>query len=150
MRKQDGFTLIELLIVVAIIGIIAAVAIPNMLNAIDRSRQKKTMADMRNIATALEEYGIDNNFYPLQTSQGALSGSISAELSPRYRTTIPVMDAWNWNLQYGTTANGYAYTLRSLGKDGAKNGTAGTTTRFDCDIIMQIGQFTSWPDGLQS
>ncbi|OYV98709.1 MAG: hypothetical protein B7Z68_00255, partial [Acidobacteria bacterium 21-70-11] len=47
MRKQKGFTLIELLIVVAIIGIIAAIAIPNLLNAINRGRQKRTMADMR-------------------------------------------------------------------------------------------------------
>ena len=64
MRRQSGFTLIELLIVVAIIGIIAAIAIPNLLNAIDRSKQKRTMADMRSIGTACEEYAIDNNFYP--------------------------------------------------------------------------------------
>src|SRR5207245_4089012 len=67
MRKERGFTLIELLIVVAIIGIIAAIAIPNLLNAIDRSKQKRTMADMRSVGTACEEYSIDsNNFYPVQ------------------------------------------------------------------------------------
>src|SRR5262244_2052256 len=55
-KREPGFTLIELLIVVAIIGIIAAIAIPNLLNAIDRSKQKRTMADMRSVGTACEEY----------------------------------------------------------------------------------------------
>ena len=68
MKKQKGFTLIELLIVVAIIGIIAAIAIPNLLNAIDRGKQKRTMADMRSIGTAVESYAVDNNVYPVAAS----------------------------------------------------------------------------------
>ena len=62
--NKKGFTLIELLIVVAIIGIIAAIAIPNLLNAIQRGKQKRTMADMRAVGTAVEAYAVDNNFYP--------------------------------------------------------------------------------------
>src|SRR5215831_2315038 len=72
MRKQKGFTLIELLIVVAIIGIIAAIAIPNLLNAIDRGKQKRTMADMRSIGTAIESYAVDNNVYPVAATAAAL------------------------------------------------------------------------------
>src|SRR5213083_3770574 len=83
MRKERGFTLIELLIVVAIIGIIAAIAIPNLLNAIDRSKQKRTMADMRSVGTACEEYSIDNNFYPVYTTQAAVS-QLSANITPMY------------------------------------------------------------------
>src|SRR5215813_5867250 len=63
MRKQKGFTLIELLIVVAIIGILAAIAIPNLLTALQRSRQKRSMADMRTISTAWEARATDENKY---------------------------------------------------------------------------------------
>jgi prepilin-type N-terminal cleavage/methylation domain-containing protein len=72
LRKQTGFTLIELLIVVAIIGIIAAIAIPNLLNAIDRGKQKRSMADMRSIGTAVESYSVDVNFYPISTSMATI------------------------------------------------------------------------------
>jgi general secretion pathway protein G len=150
MRREQGFTLIELLIVVAIIGIVAAIAIPNMLNAIDRSKQKRTMADMRSIATALEQYALDNNFYPVQSSQTAFSSSTATLLSPTYSARLIDKDGWSRALQYGTTSNGSDYTLRSLGKDGIKNGNTGTTSSFDCDIIMQVGQFTAWPSGIQS
>src|SRR5262245_24694848 len=149
MRKERGFTLIELLIVVAIIGIIAAIAIPNLLNAIDRSKQKRTMADIRSIGTACEEYSIDNNFYPVQTSQADVTG-IAVNIDPTYIKVTPSKDGWQWNIQYGSASGGSAYTVRSLGKDGAKNGSGGQTSDFNCDIIFQVGQFTAYPAGIQT
>jgi type II secretion system protein G len=61
--KVKGFTLIELLIVVAIIAILAAIAVPNFLEAQVRSKVSRAKTDMRTLATALEAYYIDNNDY---------------------------------------------------------------------------------------
>ncbi len=61
--RRSGFTLIELLIVVAIIGILAAIAVPNFLNAQIRAKVSKVVSDLRNLATAIEEYRMDNNDY---------------------------------------------------------------------------------------
>lgn len=61
--KKCGFTLIELLIVVAIIGILAAIAVPNFLNAQIRAKISRTQADMKAVSTALEQYFLDHNTY---------------------------------------------------------------------------------------
>ena len=64
MRKQVGFTLIELLIVVAIIAILAAIAVPNFLEAQIRAKVSRAYSDMRSLATAIESYCVDTNKYP--------------------------------------------------------------------------------------
>lgn len=67
-----GFTLIELLIVVAIIAILAAIAVPNFLEAQVRSKVSRAKADMRSIATAVESYAVDNNKYPPAVEYGSM------------------------------------------------------------------------------
>ena len=148
MRNQKGFTLIELLIVVAIIGIIAAIAIPNLLNAIDRGKQKRTMADIRSMGTAVESYAVDNNFYPKVTTYAAVTPFIQ----PIYIKTAPTSDGWSkvWEYQ-GDTTNGVDYTLISRGKDGIASAiTGGQTPDFNCDILFANGQFFQWPQGTQT
>lgn len=67
--KHHGFTLIELLIVVAIIAILAAIAVPNFLEAQTRSKVSRARADLRSVATGLESYAVDNNKYPPNLGQ---------------------------------------------------------------------------------
>jgi type II secretion system protein G len=148
MRRESGFTLIELLIVVAIIGIIAAIAVPNLMNAVDKGKQSKTMADIRALAGAIEVYAVDNNTYPRVSTYAALIPLIQ----PIYIKSAPLTDGWNHPWVFaGDTNGGLDYTLSSLGKDGiasAVNG--GQTKNFNCDIVYANGQFFQWPSGAQT
>lgn len=63
--RNKGFTLIELLIVVVILAILASIAMPNFLEAQTRSKVARSMSDMRAMATAIEAYAVDHNYYPL-------------------------------------------------------------------------------------
>lgn len=74
--KKHGFTLIELLIVVAIIAILAAIAVPNFLEAQVRSKVSRCRSDQRTLATALETYAVDNNNkYPSDAGMGQTRGA---------------------------------------------------------------------------
>ncbi len=150
MRKEKGFTLIELLIVVAIIGIIAAIAIPNLLNAIDRGKQKRTMADMRSLGTSIESYAVDNNFYPKGMASIA-AAALSTHVSPIYIKTVPTTDGWNNAWDCDSTGTGSQYTITSPAKDGTQGTqTGGQTQDFNCDILFANGQFFQWPQGTQT
>lgn len=91
-----AFTLIELLISVAIIGILAAIAVPNMQNSITKAKMAKAVADMNAICTAIESYRVDHNMYPRWTeTDGTHKNPVDRRLNPLtsplpYMTSIPV------------------------------------------------------------
>ena len=85
---KRSFTLIELLIVVAIIGILAAIAVPNFLNAQLRAKVANAQADMKALSSALEMYRMDNNHYPYWVDS---SGTLVNPLPRRfYPLTTPI------------------------------------------------------------
>jgi general secretion pathway protein G len=133
---------------VVMTGIISAIAIPNLLTAMQRSKQKRTMADIRTIATACESYAAGHG------------GEYPKDLSAIDRA--PRVDGWGHPLKYecwskdNSSDKSDAYGIGSAGKDGVwehttlreYDGQNQATTRFDNDIIFINGSFVEAPEGV--
>ena len=159
-RRWAGFTLIEVLVVVAIIGIIVAIGVVNYLNAIERARQRRSMADMRGISTAIEAYAADLDRYPPASAFVLPAGlSLPTEnlvatqnyVQPTYIRALPLVDGWSSWFTYGVSSSETEYVLRSNGRSGLPQTSPlyEPTTDFRDDIILVNGRFVQWPDGVQ-
>jgi len=97
MRKSSlGFTLIELLIVVAIIGILAAIAVPNLMNAQVRAKIARVHSDQRSFANAIDMYFMDNNDYPWIDTNPRRSIGIEGRWIP-LTTPVAYMPSWPYD-----------------------------------------------------
>jgi len=133
MRMKKGFTLIELLIVVAIIAILAAIAVPNFLEAQVRSKVSRTKADMRSIATALESYYIDYNSYPYDGYYVS---------SPGYPTS-PVNEYNYWYLPK-TISTPTAYLTTCIFVDPFRQHIAPTTQAWQLNNLRYTNVVSTW------
>jgi len=151
--KTNGFTLIELIIVIAIIGIVAAIAIPNLLAALQKSKVKATMGDMKSIGTAIESYITDNSLAP---GDGALTRitDLNIYIAPFYIKSLPTKDGWGGFLRYRSNESSNPepteYSIISYGKDGTSTpidiNNSGypihNMAAFNNDICFSNGTFT--------
>ena len=129
-RKQRGFTLIEIMVVVVILGILAALVVPQVMNRPDQAKVTVAKGDIKAIGAALDMYKLDNYSYP-STQQGldALVEKPSGNPQPKnwnrdgYLKRVP-KDPWGNEYQYlSPGTKGGQYDLYSYGADGKQGGS---------------------------
>ena len=172
-NRQRGFTLIELLIVVAIIGIIAAILIPNLIDALQKAKQKRTMSDIRSTGNAWMSWLTDQVGAASAGAAKKYDASLQTEiqyatllgyLRPTdtffYTQDIPQVDGWKNPLVFGLGSNVLLSTVASIyascrdnafdaGVAPGGNFTVYTflATDYDQDIVWADGYFVRYPSG---
>ena len=138
--RDAGVTLIEMMVVLVIIGIVAALVVPNVIGRPDEARVAVATADLRTIAASLEMYRLDNRSYP-STEQGLSALTARPVVAPvpanwmagGYLPNLP-QDPWGNAYLYKAPGEVGPFELGSLGSDGQPGGTG-----VDADILYGAG-----------
>ena len=174
-RARRGFSLLEILVTLVIFSIIFTLIVPMLLDSLSKAKQKRTVADMRDVGLAWYDWLTDAVSAAAAGTQGTyyftgqLSTPISAIdlLSTLYRSdevfyiqTVPEKDAWGTDYEYrwsGHRDYSGVIGIRSFGNDGVVGPSADPytmgpfdTTHYAEDIIWADGFFVRYPAGIQS
>lgn len=128
LAKQTGFTLIEIMVVVIILGVLGALVVPKIMSKPDQARIVAAQADIRNIASTLDMYKLDNFNYP-STAQGLQALVTKPSGTPEaknwntdgYLKKLPI-DPWGNPYLYISPGAHGAFDLYSWGADGKEGG----------------------------
>ena len=134
-----GYTLTEMLVVLAIIGLIAAVLVPGLIGQLGRARAKSAQMQLDTIAAAVEVFRTDVNRYP--TNAEGLNALLAEPAGtdgwtgPYLKNTKLLQDPWGHPVLYSLSSDGLTFTVTSLGRDGAQGGTG-----LDKDLVAPEAQ----------
>jgi type II secretory pathway pseudopilin PulG len=145
---------VGLLVLVAVLGIVAAILIPNFLDAVQKAKQKRAIVDLQRIGQAVEAYKAEHDNAPAASDMAALAAALDAGSSP-----IPRLDPWKNPYRYvcwqeSQSAKGCDhYRIASAGRDGkfeqldlkSYQPAEFTPTEYDRDIVYGDGAFIVQP-----
>lgn len=107
MRRPAGFTLVEIMIVVSIIALLAAMALPSFLRARQKAQDAKLINGLRVATDAFQMYAMEHNAYPPDANRGIVPSGMAQYFGPNFNftATTPVGGNWDWDYnQFGFTA----------------------------------------------
>lgn len=125
-RGEDGFTLMEMLVVLVVIGLIAAVAVPQVMKLLESAKHKAARIQLETLGNSLNAYQLDMGGYPT-TAQGLpvlwkAAGDLPDWNGPYVRREHQLVDPWGRPFIYRSPGTGDPYDLISLGADGKEGG----------------------------
>lgn len=125
-RSSQGFTLIELMVVLVIIGVLAALIVPNVIGRADDARSTAARTDVNNVMQALKLYRLDNQRYPTseQGLQALVARPTATPVPPNWKTYLEKLpnDPWGRPYQYLSPGIHGEVDVLSLGADGQPGG----------------------------
>ncbi|MDR2250885.1 type II secretion system major pseudopilin GspG [Acinetobacter sp.] len=138
MKRASGFTLIEVMVVIVILGVLAALIVPNVMGRSEKAKIDTTQITLKGVAGALDQYKLDNGHFPTM-QEGGLDALINQPATAKnwmpggYVKGGYPKDSWKNDIQYVVPGkDGRPFDLYSFGADGKEGGEGN-----DADIYYQ-------------